>query len=624
MCGISGILSFSGLNDNEVESLKKASHKLAHRGPDDQGLYRDERIVLAHRRLSILDLTPAAHQPMIDGSNRYVLIYNGECYNFKELRKDLQNKGRVFNSSGDTEVVFNLLINDGPEGLKKINGFFSLAFYDKESRTLLLARDRYGIKPLYVSGSQENLVFGSEMRVITQVRDNLSLNRNALSAYLHLNYIPAPHSIFNEVRKVLPGHYQVYNQSGLVEDKVYYHLDKDRSFISNTDIRTELLSLMEKSINRRLIADVPVGTFLSGGLDSSLITALASGQKSSLNTYTIAFKGSAQFDESADAAMVANHFKTNHTEISIDESDLLSGVPDLLSQLDEPFADSSAIAMNQLCMSVRNEIKVALSGDGGDELFAGYYKHKAQYYAFQFPVLTRLIGLGEPALRYLPFSRKRGLLNAMRKLQRYSQGANQNANDRYWSWAGFGNPVQGDLFTNLSFHPLEFLKQSTNKDIACFEDGLESDIKMVLEGDMLVKTDRNSMRHGLEVRVPLLDHELVDFVQNMDVRYKIDWKGGKKILRELAVGILPKQIIGKKKHGFEVPLKKWLNHELTEKMNELLSLDLISEQGFFDPVTVDKLKLSIKNSASQNSEYAIWNLMAFNQWWLNYRDKLKA
>ena len=273
--------------------------------------------------------------------------------------------------------------------------------------------------------------------------------------------------------------------------------------------------------------------------------------------------------------------------------------------------------------SVRSKIKVALSGDGGDELFAGYHKHRALNYAFQFPSLTKLIGMGQPALNYLPYSRKSGLLNAMRKLQRYSQGANLGTNERYWKWAGFGNPLQHELFNNSSFSASTFLEQSTGVDIQRFEDCLESDIKMVLEGDMLVKTDRNSMRHGLEVRVPLLDHELVDFVQNMDVNYKIDLKGGKRILREICEGILPEQIINKKKHGFEVPLKKWLEGDLQEKVNELLDSDLINEQGLFDPKSVERLKLTLKNSASQNSEYAVWNLMAFNQWWLNFRDKLK-
>ncbi|MEQ8324594.1 MAG: asparagine synthase (glutamine-hydrolyzing) [Vicingaceae bacterium] len=622
MCGFSGIFSSNKLEENDVRKLKQSLTLLEHRGPDDRGLYVNEGIGLAHARLSILDLSQSAHQPMTDAEDRYVLVYNGECYNYKSIRKDLEQHGEFFLSTGDTEVVLKLLKRKGFKGLAEINGFFALAFYDRLTQELLLARDAMGIKPLYYSQNGNTLCFSSEMKPLLVLSEKQRLDKNSLEAYFHLNYVPAPFSITSGIKKVPPGSYTILKSDQSVKFSNYTSMDSTEIKDVKDASGDNLMNLIETSVRDRLISDVPLGTFLSGGLDSSIITAMAARHQQGTQSFTMVFKGSGQYDESADAAQVAKALGTHHNEVEISENDLLMAIPEMLNKMDEPFADSSAIATNLLSKEVKKSVGVALSGDGADELFGGYHKHRALLWSFQHPIYSKLLAVIHPIINQLPSSRESGLYNAVRSMERLSRSASKRPDVRYWDWAGYGNPVLKKLLHESRFGPAQFLNSITGKDIKNFDDCLETDLKMVLEGDMLVKTDRYSMRNGLEVRVPMLDRRIVRFARRLAVDQKVSLGQGKLIMREAAKKILPLSVINKKKHGFEVPLKQWLNRELETLSIELLNPQVLIEQGLFNINAVSELQHMVKKPASNNAEYAIWNLMVFNQWWLNNREYL--
>lgn len=614
MCGIVGCFAPSHIADSHREAIGKSLAAIEHRGPDDEGLYHDENILLGHRRLSIIDTSKAGAQPMSDADNRYHLIYNGECYNFKELRRELQLKGIEFISESDTEVVLQLLISEGTEGIKKIRGFFGLAFYDKTNRELIIARDRFGIKPIYYYADKSQFIFSSELQGILPFTNSLNLEFQSLNAYLHLNYIPSPHTIFTEVRKLKPGHIISIGSDLQVNTEKYYSLDLIQPKFHG-DLDKDIIERLDHSVRDRMMADVPLGCFLSGGLDSSAIVALASRHVDKLKTYSIVFRDEKQYDESPYARIVADHFKTEHTEIEISTTDLLVSVKEILNQTDEPFADSSGIALHQLCKKVSTEIKVALSGDGGDELFAGYRKHLAMFYAFNYPTFSKFLSLFSRLSSKFPESRSVGMSDTFRKVNRYFDGAAKKPLERYWTWAGYGNPVSGNLINGKTFDIQRFLDDT----ISQIPDGMErcllTDIEMVLEGDMLVKTDRMSMMNGLEVRVPFLDHPFVKFAMSIPSKHKIDFKRSKKLLRNAFREILPKEILEKKKQGFEVPLISWLRNELSEEMSNILSRDRVETHGIFNYDEVAGLQRKLHSSNSANSEYALWNLMIFTSWY---------
>ena len=620
MCGITGIYSFKEKSKELLSQIEPAVDALAHRGPDHRAVFSDNHVSIGHTRLSIIDTSENGNQPMEDISGNFLLSYNGECYNHKELRKKLSNKGISFKSNSDTESVLYWLIEHGADGLKDINGFFSLALYDKINQKLLLARDRFGIKPLYYSDSAEFIAFGSELKSLQYFKGKSEINSTALSAYLHLNYIPSPFSIFKDVKKIPPGTHLIANSSGKIE--------MHRYFSSHYGIRklgdkkpTSIESLLEDSVKRRLMSDVPIGCFLSGGLDSSIITGLATRHLDKLKTYTLVFKGNKQFDESRDASLVSRHFGTEHTEIEIDENDVLDSASFLLDNTDEPFADSSAIALYNLCKAVRPQIKVALSGDGGDELFAGYRKHFALYNSFQFPGLIKASRHLTPLLNKLPNSREQGIYNSLRKWKKFAAASSISPSHRYWEWAGYGNPSP-ELFKNQHLDSDHFMSQIHHSEIKSFDDSLKMDLAMVLEGDMLVKSDRMGMLNSLEIRVPFLDPDFVDFVNQIPANQRISMFSKKRLLKENFKHLLPKKILNKSKHGFEVPIKKWLNSELNDDMMKLINPALIKEQNLFNPESIDNLLKLLKSPQSANSEYALWSLMVFNSWWLRNRDNI--
>ena len=382
MCGIAGIVA---LNEKGLASLSKihdAIQCLNKRGPDAHGTFFHNRIALGHTRLSIIDTSNAASQPMIDASGRYTIIFNGEFFNFKEHRQFILDKVYRLKSQSDTEVLLYLYIIEGEKCLQRVNGFFALAIYDKEDETLFIARDRIGVKPLLVYQDDNNLMFASEMKSLLAMGIPKEIDKASLFTYLQLNYIPAPHSIFKGVKKLEPGHFMKLRIADCkLQNEKYYSIplpSSNHTALNYDDQQKELIKKMDASVQLRLISDVPLGAFLSGGIDSSVVVAVASRHTKNLNTFSIGFRDEPMYDETYYADLVAQKCKTNHTVFSLTNDDLFNNLFAALDYIDEPFADSSALNQHVLSMHTSKQVKVALSGDGADELFGGYNKHAAE------------------------------------------------------------------------------------------------------------------------------------------------------------------------------------------------------------------------------------------------------
>ncbi len=633
MCGIVGVHSLTGIAKKFEPEIDKAVQTLSKRGPDSSGKFFHERVALGHTRLSIIDTSSAGLQPMQDSTGRYVIVFNGEIYNYKELRKSLIERGAKFHSHTDTEVLLNLYIFHGESFLEMLNGFFAFAIYDKMEGEIFLARDRMGIKPLLFYQDDEKLIFASEMKAIFAFNINKELDRTSIYQYLQLNYIPAPASILSHVRKIEPGHFMKISADGRIMIKRYYRINYEPvrnqgTAVSYEDAKAEVKNLLTESVKRRLIADVPLGAFLSGGIDSSVIVATASKFTEQLNTFSIGFKDEPYFDETEYANLVAKKFNTNHTVFSLTNQNLFEHLYDILNYIDEPFADSSAINVFILSKHTRSKVTVALSGDGADELFAGYNKHLAEYRTRNSSLLNFLVKSNSYLFKLLPSSRNNALSNTVRQINRYAEGLEMNDEERYWRWCTFINEQEAATALNVFDEPFEntaeYVKRKSafliyHKKQKTVNDTLFNDMRLVLPNDMLTKVDLMSMANGLEVRVPFLDHTLVDYVFSLPADFKI-YKGfRKRILKDAFREDLPAELYKRPKKGFEVPLLKWFNNELKSLIcDDLLSATKIQNQQIFNPAYVEMLKKRLFSSSPGEAVAQVWGLIVFQHWYKKY------
>jgi len=630
MCGIAGLAIFDKKNSHFLDKIVACSNAMESRGPDHEGFFRAPNIALAHRRLSIIDTSDAANQPMSSKDGRYVIIFNGEFFNFKQHREQLIRSGVQFGTTSDTEVLLNLFIDEGISCLNKVNGFFAFAVFDTKTRKLTLARDRMGVKPLYYYLNNDFFGFASEMKGLLKLGIPRELDTSALCDYLHLNYIPGKKSIFKGVLKLLPGHYaelDLDNSSASFSTKSYYQIpDTYRSDPSAIETnyrhaKTSLSKLLDEAVQRRLVSDVPLGAFLSGGIDSSVVVGLASRYVKGLKTFSIGFRDEPHFDETHYARIVADKFKTDHTEFSLTTDDLYSNLFAALDYLDEPFADSSSLAVNILSMHTRKHVTVALSGDGADELFGGYNKHKAEWLIQNKPLLSKLIKPVSILLSNQGGSRNNPLSNKIRQLHRFAEGASLSPQQRYWRWCGF------TTYTNLKellVHPPDELYYHSNYSEllsplgngSTLNDFLYMDMQMVLPDDMLVKVDRMSMAHSLEVRSPFLDFEVVNYSFKVPDHFKVDKHSQKKLLKDSFKEILPDELMARGKQGFEVPLLSWLRGELNELVDSLLlDKEFIDNQGIFRLEELQNLHNKLHSSQPGEATARIWALIVFQYWW---------
>jgi asparagine synthase (glutamine-hydrolysing) len=628
VCGITGILTTAEEASGYLNALKSATGALHHRGPDSYGSFAGQNALLGHTRLSIIDVSHASDQPFYSSDGRFVIVYNGEIFNFKELRGSLLEKGISFQTNGDTEVLLQLYINEGEKFLAKLNGFFSFAIYDNCQKSLFIARDRYGIKPLCYYWDGNKFIFASEMEALLKYPFEKRIDTVSLIEYLQLNYVPAPNTMLEDVKKFPAGHWAKINSEDceLSFKRFYkepYYEGSENKNITYDDAVKIFYNLLEDSVQKRLLADVPVGTFLSGGLDSSAITAMAALHKKDIMSFSIGFKDEPLFDETQYAELVSKKLGTNHHTFRLNNDDLFSNLHNVLNSLGEPFGDSSAIPMYIVSRNARQHVKVCLSGDAGDELMGGYHKHRAEYTLQNSPFLKTFSGGAAPFLKLFPSSRNTTYGNKIRQFIRFSEGAKLSASERYWQWASIANAGKAMSLLNIKNENLEkiFTKRknahlaSINND---FNSLLYTDVKLVLQNDMLVKVDLMSMANSLEVRVPFLDYRLVDFLFSLPAEFKIANGQQKRILKDAVAHLLPTEVITRKKQGFEVPLLKWFQTELRASIESVwLNDDFIESQGIFDPQQIKILKKQVYSPNPQDAVAQVWGLIAFQHWYKN-------
>jgi asparagine synthase (glutamine-hydrolysing) len=577
MCGITGIYSKNLAGKMHMINLSNATEKLSGRGPDARGVWMSDFVGLGHRRLSIIDTSVKGNQPMKDASGRYRIVFNGEIYNFKELREELLSKGISFQSNSDTEALLYAYITYKEKCLNLLNGFFAFTIYDEKENTLFAARDRYGIKPFYYLDDDDKFIFASDMHAVLAYGIKKELDFDSLYTYLQLNYTPAPNTMIKGIKMLRPGTYLTLKGEGLKIHQ-YYRIDYEKSHVTvNKDSyerqKNHLKELLEESVKSRLISDVPLGTFLSGGIDSSIISGIAKKYKDDLHTFSIGYKDEPFFDETKYANLVAKKFGTRHTVFSLTNEDLYEHVFDILDRMDQPFADSSAIPTYILSKKTREHITVALSGDGADELFSGYNKHAAHYRAMQKNSMNYFIKTIGPLLQYLPKSRNKAFANRIRQAEKFGIGLNLSQAERYWRWASIlpetkvmhlfnensRNQLSLENYNHLKAEYLEPIKSDND-----FNELLEADMQLVLPNDMLRKVDLMSMAHGLEVRVPFLDHHIIAYAFQLPVASKINGQMKKRILQDTFRDLIPAELYNRPKARIRSSFK-----EMVQNFNEI-------------------------------------------------------
>jgi len=613
MCGITGIIGKPNASDSIFNQTLSACSVLSHRGPDNESIYNGAGWSFGHRRLSILDTTEKANQPMISADGNFIIVFNGEIYNHLELRKKHFKSGFTFKTTSDTETLLEAYATVGPSIVNELNGFFAFCIYNKNDDSFFISRDRFGIKPLVFSQQHDFFAFGSEIKSILEYNIDKKIDREALGTYLQLSYIPAPRTIYQGIYKLEAGHNLFINANREVTKKSYYQItcEPSDSEISFNEASNKVHELVMNSVEKRLLSDVPVGSFLSGGVDSSVVAYCANKIKP-IETFSIGFKDEPTFDESTYARKVAKHIGSKHHEIEISNDALLETQEIAEQNLDEPFADSSSIAVNALSKFTKKHVTVALSGDGADEIFSGYNKHEGLYRSLNPGIKTTMLKAAAPVLKKLPQSRDSGLGNVARKAKKFDDGLKLNLTDRYALWAKFtAKNVAQKLLVDFKEIPQNIYMPELNN----FNDILKVDCELVLQNDMLKKVDSMSMLNSLEVRTPFLDHELVNFVFSLPDHYKINGYGKKLLLKNAFKQALPEEIFSRKKHGFEVPLAKWFEGPMKNKLSQfLLNKELIVDQGIFNHEEV----LKLFNQGLKPNRDTIWAILQFQIWYFEH------
>ncbi len=640
MCGIAGKMYLDRSRLAEREVLERMNAVLAHRGPDDAGIYCDGPVGLAHRRLSIIDLSPAGHQPMANEDGTVWIVFNGEIYNFQELRPDLEHRGHHFRSGTDTEVILHLYEEQGVDCLQRLRGMFALAIWDARAKTLFLARDRLGKKPLYYQRDTEALRFASEAKAILQdpavePRPDLA----AISLYLAYGYVPSPACAFQGMQKLPPGHYlrcrlpaarAAQAGDGQVEVIRYWRLRRDRKVErSEAEWCAQIRDRLEEAVRVRLVSDVPLGAFLSGGIDSSAVVAMMSRVSSGpVKTFSIGF-AEPEYDELRYARQVARQFGTEHHELVV-RPDAAAILPKLAWHYDEPFGDSSAVPTFYVAEMTRRYVTVALNGDAGDENFGGYDRYLANLMAAAFdrwPGAGLCRGALRRGLGLLPRSGRRTSLFS--RGRRFLEGLADAPERRYARWmCHFYGDRRGELLTPEfqtatggadGLEPL--LAAYRDSDAPDFADAtLGVDVALYLPDDLLVKVDIASMAHSLEARSPFLDHEFMEFAATIPANLKIRGRTKKYILKQALAGLLPPEILHRPKMGFGVPIDHWLRHELKDLVRETLLGSRARARGYFQPAYVERL-LTEHLEGRANWHYLLWTLLMLELWHRTHIDR---
>ena len=638
MCGLAGFLDLSrGRDETGMERICRAmADSLETRGPDDGGVWCDPAagVALGFRRLAIIDLSPQGHQPMVSADGRYVLTYNGEVYNFQDLRAELEAAGASFRGHSDSEVILEGFARWGLEAtVRRMIGMFALALWDRESRELHLVRDRLGIKPLYWGRQGDLILFGSELKALRQHPDfKPEIDRDSLASYLRFAYVPTPHAIYRGVRKLRPGTILSLAAGREASERTYWSMDEvvrqgrsELLDIGDEDALDQLDALVRDAVGRRMVADVPLGAFLSGGIDSSTVVAAMQAQSNRpVRSFSIGFH-EADFDEAVHAKAVARHLDTDHTELYVEPEHARAVIPSLPRIYDEPFADSSQIPTFLVSELARRHVTVSLSGDGGDELFAGYNRYvlAAQIWGRIGWAPTALRCGFARSLRMLSPEAWTRLFGLVPKGRRPAQ-----AGDKVHKLSRVLEGGLDDLYRRLVSQwdePERLVPGAQEHEGALFNGHAENllpdqlgrmqylDSITYLPDDILTKVDRASMAVSLEARVPLLDHRVVEFVWRLPERFKMRDGQSKWLLRQLLYRHVPKKLIERPKMGFGVPIDTWLRGPLCDWAEALLDERRLREEGFFDSHLI-RQRWGEHRSGVRNWHYPLWTVLMFQAW----------
>jgi len=621
MCGIAGRFNFLSGAPVDAGLIRRMCDLVAHRGPDGDGLHVDGAVGLGHRRLAIIDLSAAAAQPMVDETGTAWIVYNGEIYNFAELKRQLEARGHRFRTRGDTEVILAAYREFGPDCVSRLRGMFALAIWDARARTLFLARDRAGKKPLFYLLDHDGIAFASEPKAfLADPAFKPQPDLKAISHYLTYQYVPSPWSAFEGVAKLPPAHWLLV-RDGKVTTRRYWRLHyRPKRRISEAEALDELLARLREAVRIRLVSDVPLGAFLSGGIDSSMVVALMSELGAApVRTFSIGFEESS-YDEREHARTVAERFGTDHHEFVV-RPDAAAMFDKLVWHYGEPFADSSAIPTYYLAELTRRHVTVALNGDAGDENFAGYERYPAHVQATQAspqpsPLLRRMAGL----TRLLPTGP--GPRNLFTRARLYAGTLGIPPERRYAKWMShFDNALKAELCTD------DFLRASGDPDSEALvveayrtsdapdlvDATLDVDVRTYLPEDLLVKVDIATMAHGLEARSPFVDHEVMEFCASLPSDLKLRGTVKKYLLKQAAGRFLPASIIDRPKMGFGVPIDHWFRHELTELARDTLLGPTAARRGYFHLDMVRRL-LDEHIAGTHHRQYQLWNLLVLELW----------
>jgi asparagine synthase (glutamine-hydrolysing) len=625
MCGIAGIFNINSSAPVDRSLLEQMKNVIKHRGPDDEGVYTEAGIGLVHTRLSVIDLS-SGHQPMSDPENSVHIAFNGEIYNFLELKKDLELKGYAFRTNSDTEVLLNSYKEYGVECLKRLNGMFAIALWDRKNNQLILARDRSGQKPLYYTIYNSKLYFASELKAILQHKDiPREIDQRSLYDFFTLMFVPAPRTMLKDISKLLPGHYMLI-KNGEVSEKSYWDLSFNDKNADETELKEKFIELITDSVKLRMISDVPLGLFLSGGLDSTAILAMMSnlGAKN-IKTFSVGIKNAlgnkSMTDEREYARMASKCFNTDHHEVEVDP-DLVQLLPRIVWHMDDPIGDASAVPTLLLSELTKKHVTVALSGDGSDELWGGYGKHyfsRVQHfsnvipYALKLPVLKSMESLFAKRAQY-----KKYILSLQTKPEEVAKRI-------LLTFSVFDHDVVSKLLNNevnmeaaeLEGFANKLISSSMSKDMA--DNVMYIDFKTRLPDQLLAKVDRMSMATGLEVRAPFLDYRLVELSGKAPISLKLKKNIKKYLIKEAMGGIVPDEIIKRRKQGFSLPLRSWLKNQLGGYLREILLDSNTINRGLYDSEYLTEL-IDQHTTGQQDHASKLWCLLIMETWCRQFID----
>lgn len=628
MCGIYGIVQLDGAAADS-SLLEKMGDLTVHRGPDDSGFHSDGTVAIGMRRLSIIDLS-GGHQPLSSQDGMLWVVCNGEIYNFRELRRELENKGYRFKTGSDSEVLLYLYADKGDDFVLHLNGMFAFALWDARKKRLLVGRDRLGIKPLYLHINGQRLAFSSEAKAFLGLPDfHARLNLPAVDSYLRLGYIPAPQSIFDGVQKLPPASLLIVEGEKCSVRRYWRmptHIDHS---LSEGEWIEAVRTRIEEAVRMQMVSDVPIGAFLSGGIDSSAVVAfMAAHSDRPTKTYSIGFEGSAAdafYNELPYARRVAELFRTEHHEIVV-RPDVVALLPRLLWNMDEPVADTAFITTYLVSEFARKDVTVILSGVGGDELFGGYRRYLGNYYQAQFGRLPRFLRRPIAALgSHLPSDRHSSVLNALRLTKSFLASSELPFQERYRAYLQvFSEDSLTRLLRGRGYTARDAIAESFR--FADSHDSLNSmlvvDAETQLPDDLLMLTDKMSMAVSLECRVPLLDHELVELAAGIPENIKIKHGKLKHLLKASLADVLPEDILHRKKRGFGTPMGAWLKRELAPMLHQLLSPESVEARGLFNPAEISRLIADHENNRVDGTDQllALLNLEVWSRIYLDRRE----